>query len=93
MAKIRTLKKDIDFLTAAVIDDCVLGLAFSNKKEEILNVINEVESYRLATKSGLRNHPEGRKETRAHYKAALVNTLAAVDAGWTKLSEIIKSEK
>lgn len=95
MAKIKTLKKDIDFLTAAVVDDCVLGMAFSDNKEEILHIIDEVDTYRMQTRSNLRNHPkfEGRKETRAYYRNIILETLRTVDSGWSKLSEIIKSHK
>jgi len=95
MAKIRTLKKDIDFLTAAVVDDCVLGMAFSQKNEEIFQIIDEVDAYRVDAKSKLKHHPAfaNKKETRDYYKNILLGTLKTVDGGWSKLSEIIKASK
>ena len=65
MASIRRLKKDVDYLTFAVIADCMNYNSSVGKSEpEVVNIVKKMVEYRNETRSKIsaRNHLTIRKK-------------------------------
>lgn len=92
MASIKRLKKDIDYLTFAVVADCLNYSINSGKnKEQITGIVEEV----ITSRNQLRNRiNSGRnveqKERKAHFKAIFNDLLKGVDGAFSKLSDTVK---
>lgn len=91
MASIRRLKKDIDYLTFAVVDDCLGCLSVGKSTDDISEIVQEV----VSTRNGMRQRVnEGKKiakaERKAYYKAIFKDLLDAVDGTCNQLSELVQ---
>ena len=95
MASIRQLKKDVDYLTFAVIDDCFTYAALSERNEE--QVVKLIESTVLF-RNEMRNRINTRqkfadsKERKAYYKGLAIDLMKVVDEKFTQLSELAKEK-
>lgn len=93
MASIRRLKKDVDYLTFAVVADC---LSFNSKAEktdpEVVNIVKTMVEYRndVRSKISCRRAFSDKKERRAYYKGISIDLLKTVDAEFTHLSELVR---
>lgn len=91
MASIRRLKKDIDYLTLAVIDDCLNSLSYGKSTDDISGIVQDV----ISTRNSMRQRVNvgrslAKNEKRAHYHAIYKDLMVAVDGAFSKLSEIVK---
>ena len=71
MASIRRLKKDVDYLTFAVIADCMNYNSSVGKSEpEVVNIVKKMVEYRNETRSKIsaRKSFNDKKEARSYYK-------------------------
>lgn len=93
MASIRRLKKDIDYLTFAVIADCFNYNCYNPKNSEVIEIVKDM----VATRNDLRsrvNKPDVEAgELKGYYKGIFNEIISKTDASFTKLSEIIKESK
>ncbi len=93
MASIRRLKKDIDYLTFAVVDDCLNCLAYGKDTDDISEIVQGVIDSRNDMRRRVnigRNLPkEGKK---AHYKAIYKDLMISVDGSFSKLSDLVKKD-
>ena len=86
---LRDIKKDIEYVIGAFVDDCALFLTMNPGKnaDEIANLIDgAVDLY-----NNLRdkiNHPEGNKK--AYYDGVRQSLLEQTDALYDRLSEAVK---
>ncbi|MDR1348756.1 MAG: hypothetical protein LBJ63_10120 [Prevotellaceae bacterium] len=92
MAKLRNLKKDIDYLIDEVLNDCyTLIYLYPNKKEQAMEIINDVVDFRneMFERS---NKPGGKndKQIRNHYKNITSDLITGVDEFFKKISELTK---
>ncbi len=91
MASIKRLKKDIDYLTFAVIDDCLNCLAYGKSSDDISdiveNVINQRNVLRQRVNAGKAVAKSERKE---YYKGVCKDVMTSVDGAFTQLSELVK---
>lgn len=91
MASIRRLKKDIDYLTFAIVDDCICCLAMGKSTEDISGVVQQVIDSRNALR---RRVNEGRKVEqagrKAYYQSIFKELLNSVDGTCNQLSELVK---
>ncbi|MDL2231825.1 hypothetical protein LJB85_03705 [Porphyromonadaceae bacterium OttesenSCG-928-L07] len=93
MASIKRLKKDIDYLTFAVIADSINYSILNDKdNEQVSEIITEVVSVRndMRTKINGAKKFENSKETKKFYNGVFKETLTSIDAAFTKLSETVK---
>lgn len=91
MASIRRLKKDIDYLTFAVIDDSLNCLSYGKDSDNIGNIVQEVIDARNGMRrriNALRSLPKN--ERKAHCRAICKDLMVAVDGAFSKLSEMVK---
>lgn len=91
MASIRRLKKDIDYLTFAVIADSLNCLSYGKSTDDISQVVENI----IETRNVLRNRVNAGKslkgaEKKAHYKELRKEVMVSVDGAFTKLSELVK---
>lgn len=91
MASIRRLKKDIDCLTFAVVDDCLNCLAYGKSTDDISGVVQDV----INTRNNMRQRVNAGKgvakgERKAHYKAIYKDLMISVDGAFSKLSDLVK---
>ncbi|PTN09047.1 hypothetical protein [Mangrovibacterium marinum] len=92
MAKLRDLKKDIDFLVGQVVVDCFDYIYNSEKAdaEGAYAIIGEL----LVTRNDLRNrvnHPDGKdnpKLIKQYYRKIAEDLVSACDEGYTKLTKL-----
>ena len=93
MASIRRLKKDIDLLTFAVVDDCLNCLAYGKSTDDISeivqNVIDSRNTMRLRVNAG---KTLAKAERRPYYKAICKDLMITVDGAFSKLSDLIKQD-
>lgn len=93
MASVRRLKKDMDYLTAAVISDC---LSYNSTQENVNPEVASIVENMLVFRADMRSKiSSGKKQTmpngkKAYYKDLFKDLLKTVDANFMKLSEIIK---
>lgn len=92
MASIQNLKKDVDYLTFAVVADCLNYSANSGKSsEQVSNIVQEM----ITSRNSLRDRISAarkieKKEKKAYFKAIFKDLLVSVDGAFTKLSETVK---
>lgn len=93
MASVRRLKKDVDYLTAAVISDC---LSYNNTQDDVNPEVAAIVQEMLVFRAEMRDKIKaGKKQTekgqaKAYYKGLFKEALKTVDANFTKLSDIVK---
>lgn len=92
MAKLRTIKKDIAYLTGEVISNCYLALYFQGEgvEDQISAIITRaVELHNSLIERA--NHPAEKHNTRLvkkHYAAVQADMLNGVDALFTGISAV-----
>lgn len=94
MAKVRNLKRDIDYLVSEIISDCYtcLAIGHSEKTDEVFEVIAGAVEMRnnLFERA---NHPaekNNRRLVKKHYAQLRLDMFMTVDALFVKLSEACK---
>lgn len=91
MASIRRLKKDIDCLTFAVVDDCLNCLAYGKSSDNISEVIQNVIDSRNDMRQRINaGRAIAKNERKAHYKSIYKDLMISVDGAFSKLSELVK---
>lgn len=92
MAKLRTIKKEISYLTGEIISNCYLALAFQGEEaaQPLANVIEKaVAMYNELTLRA--NHPAEKhnvKLVRKHYAALRAEMLDTTDALFSEISAV-----
>ena len=90
MASVRRLKKDVDYLTAAVISDC---LSYNETRQEVDPEVTSIVQNMLVFRAEMRDKIQaGKKQdnVKAYYKGLADEIMKTVDANFMKLSEIVK---
>ncbi len=93
MASIRKLKKDIDYLTFAVVDDCLNCLCYGKNSDELSGIVQGVIDSRNALRQRMnagRRLPKG--ERKAHFRAIAKEAMTAVDGAFKQLSDLVKKD-
>ncbi|MFP4556879.1 MAG: hypothetical protein ACLFNU_08425 [Bacteroidales bacterium] len=94
MAKVRNVKKDIDYLVSEVISDCYAHLYIHGEKnrDKIVEIIEGVVDTRNELIKRVNNPGKdlNRKQKRKHFKEVYSDLLSTVDDSFTKLSELSK---
>ena len=93
MASIRRLKKDVDYLTFAVIADCMNYNSTTEKNDpEVVNIVKDMVEYRNEVRSKIsgRKSFNDKKEAKTYYKGISIDLLKTIDGEFTRLSELIK---
>lgn len=91
MASIKRLKKDIDYLTFAVIGDSLNCLAYGKSTDEISAVVENI----IDTRNNLRQRVNAGKavvdsERKAYYREIYKDLMVSVDGAFAKLSKLVK---
>ena len=87
MASIRRLKKDIDCLTFAVVDDSLNCLAVGKSMEIVQHIIDSRNDLRQRVNAGKQVAKADRK---GYYRTIGKDLIASVDGAFTKLSDLVK---
>lgn len=91
MASIRRLKKDIDYLTFAVVDDCIACLAMGKSMDDISNFVQQIIDSRNALRQRVNAGRTIEKAARkAHYHSIFKDLLESVDSTCNQLSGLVK---
>lgn len=93
MASIRKLKKDVDYLTFAVIADCInYNSKVAKSDPEVVNIVKNMVEYRNEVRGKLsdRKSFNDKKELKVYYKGIYFDLLKTVDAEFSHLSDLIK---
>ena len=93
MASIKELKKDIDFLTYEVIEDCFIYVLLNpgKKEDEANKIIDDIIDVRSELISRMRNYDVSKnKSVKAYYKTIQNDLLAKVDESFEKISALTK---
>lgn len=96
MAKLRTLKKDIDYLVNEVAYDCYLALYFNpDKYSEIVAIMEEAVDLRNNLFEMANNPADKHNKSlvRKHYAFVHQQMFEKIDALFVKLSEVTKIGK
>lgn len=93
MSSIRRLKKDIDCLTFAVIDDCINCLAYGKSTDDISEIVQSVIDSRNEMRQRINAAKKEEKGARkASYNAVCKDLMEAVDGAFSKLSDLVKKD-
>ena len=88
MASIRRLKKDIDCLTFAVVDDSLaVGKSMDDISEIVQHIIDSRNDLRQRVNAGKQVAKADRK---GYYRTIRKDLIASVDGAFTKLSDLVK---
>ncbi len=93
MANRRTLKKDIDWLTSEVVEDCFVYLTFKNKDEEkIVDIVNKIldERNNAFAKISEKTSSLEKKEVKAKFNNIVKEFIEVADACLEDLSKLTK---
>ena len=92
MATKRNVKKDIEYITYEVLNDCFLSLEShpDRDREEIGSIISNAINKRNELISKVNQKIKGRKEVKAHFKSIYDDLFKSADLYFTKLSDLIK---
>ncbi len=95
MASRKRLKKDIDYLCYEVLSDCYnYNYLHPENKEQVMEIVKDTIVARNQLIARV-NHPDAKndpKKVKVYYKAVFNDLLKAVDNGFTRLSELVKSK-
>ena len=94
MANIRSLKKDIDYLTGQLVMDCLMSIHLSevSNKESAYDIIGDV----LILRNELRNrtnHPDGKDNkaiVKSFYHQIGKDLVEGCDKGYEKLGKLME---
>jgi hypothetical protein len=93
MAKLRNLKKDIDYLIGEVLSDCyTLAYLYPDKKERVVEIINDTVDFRNKMFERT-NKPDGKNDKKLvknHYKSINKDLLTSIDEFFKKISTLTK---
>jgi len=94
MAKRRNTKKDIEYITYEVLNDCFLAIESHPEKhrEEIGGIISDAVQKRNELIKKVNQKIKGKKEIKAHFKEIYNDLFKSADSFFSKLSEIIKKK-
>lgn len=91
MASIRRLKKDIDCLTFAVVDDSLNCLAVGKSMDDISEIVQHIIDSRNDLRQRVNAGKQVAKADRKGYHRTIGKDLiASVDGAFTKLSDLVK---
>ncbi|QZE14086.1 hypothetical protein K4L44_16390 [Halosquirtibacter laminarini] len=95
MASIRKLKKDIDYITDMVIQDCFLYMEFHDEKtkDAAWDIILELDKSRCEL-IWRTNHPDGKdnpKLVKKHYRGIITDLINEINKSYTQFNELVKS--
>ena len=97
MANVRHLKKDIDYLTSLVIEDCFQYINYSENADQ--EAAYELVKKVIAAGNDLRNranHPDGSENpqlVKKHYRKIGEDLVNTCNEAYEELSNIIKNKK
>jgi hypothetical protein len=91
MASIRRLKKDIDYLTFAVVNDSLNCLAYGKSADELGDVVQQI----IDARNDMRRRVNAGKaiakgERKAYYQSICKDLMVSVDGAFSKLSDLVK---
>lgn len=93
MASIRQLKKDVDYLAFAVIDDCLAYQAIAGEvSPELLDIIQSTILFRnsVRTQINAKHDFADPKARKVFYRELTQNLLSTIDEHFTRLSQLIQ---
>jgi hypothetical protein len=93
MAKLRNVKKDIDYLVSEVLGDCyTLIYLYPEKKESAMEIINNAIEFRnqLFERANKPNGKADKKLVKIHYKSISTDLLTGIDNLFKQISELTK---
>lgn len=93
MASIKRLKKDIDYLTFAVISDCFNYNSYNPGNAQVLEIVRDMVALRNDLRTKV-NNPEVKEagELKGYYNGIFNEVVAKASQSFEKLSEEIKKE-
>lgn len=91
MAKVRGLKKDIDYLTSFVIEDSYNCLAYGASEAVVEEIINEAFSIRMTLRQRISAGKKiDKSEQAAYYKGIRKEMQVSINDAFSKLSDLVK---
>ena len=90
---LRDIKKDIDYVLSAFVDDCYFFATYnpSSSDEELSNLLDEAIDLFNDLKDKVNAPAEGSKK--AYFNSIRKELLEKTDALYTKLSDVVKASK
>ena len=91
MRNLRTIKKDVEFLVAELVDDCFIYLELNGeeKMEKVGEIIGEALDLQDDTMDKINHRPEEEKASK-YYNAVTKEFLESIDTLYEKLSDLSK---
>lgn len=91
MASIRRLKKDMDYLTFAVVDDCLNCLAYGKDSDDMAGIVEEVINKRNELRQRVNaGRSLAKAERKKYYQGICKDMMISIDGAFSKLSEVVK---
>ncbi|MBQ3383023.1 MAG: hypothetical protein IJG54_06810 [Bacteroidales bacterium] len=91
MRNLRTIKKDVEFLVAELVDDCFIYLELNGEEnmEKVGEIIGDALDLQDDTMDKINHRPEGEKADK-YYKAITKEFFAGIDSLYERLSDLSK---
>ena len=92
MAKKRNVKKDIEFLTYEILNDCFLSIDThpERNKDKISKLISETIAKRNELIQRVNDRKVEKKDINKHFKAIYSDLMKSADVSFNTLSKLIK---
>ena len=90
MASIRRLKKDIDCLTFAVVDDSLNCLAVGKSMDDISEIVQHIIDSRNLRQRVNAGKQVAKADRKGYNRTIGKDLIASVDGAFTKLSDLVK---
>jgi hypothetical protein len=93
MANRRHVKKDIEYITYEVLNDCFLSIEThpDRKRDEITKIINDAVIKRNELIKKVNQKIKDKKETKKHFKNIYEDLFKSADSYFSRLSELLKN--
>ena len=93
MASVRKLKKDIDYLTFAVVGDSLNCLSYGSNSDEISEIVQTVIDGRTVLRMRINAGKNvSKSERKAYYRTICKDLMLSVDEAFSKLSDLVKKD-
>jgi hypothetical protein len=91
MRNLRTIKKDVEFLVAELVDDCFIYLELNGeeKMDKVGEIIGDALDLQDDTMDMINHRPEGERADK-YFKGITKEFFAGIDALYERLSDLSK---
>ena len=88
MNNLRSIKKDVIFLTNEVISDCWISLYYDKNADEVNSIINDAIALSDKLFADINNYPKGKGEAKKFFKVVRKELITGIDGFFKRINNL-----